>query len=283
MKRVFKIVLAMIAFAFALSLPAVAAPSVHIRVGGSLSMLGWVRSIARTYMKDHPQVEVSVYRHVPGDDGIKRLIAGELDVAMASRKISAGDSEAAKAKGLKLDEHVVGYGAVVVIVDKQNPVTELSVYQLRKLISGKIANWKEVGGRDQAVAVFNISGKTHPGTSYFLENAILDGAPVVAGAVTLAQFPEIVRKVGETPGAIACVRMRDPFPGEKARTKILKIKKDEHTPSVSPCRATISDGTYAFRRPYYLYTVAAANKEVQGFVDFAATRGWVKPPLTHVW
>lgn len=273
----------MIAFSFALSLPASAAPKVHISVSGSLSMLGRVRSIALLYMKDHPQVEVSVHRHMSGDDGIKRLIAGDLDVAMASRKISAGENELAKAKGLKLDEKVIGYGGVVVIVDKQNPVSELSVEQLRKIMSGKIVNWKEVGGRDQAIAVFKISEKSHPGTSYFIENGMLDGVPVVAGAVTLAQFPEIVKKVGEISGAIACVRMRDPFPGVKATTKTLKIKKDERSLSVSPSWKTISNGTYAFRRPYYLYTVAAANREVQGFVDFAVTRGWVQSPLAHVW
>ncbi len=283
MKKVFKIVLAMIAFSLALSLSATAAPGGRIRVGGSLSMLGWVRKIAANYMKDHPRVEVSVYRHVPGDDGVKRLIAGDLDIAMASREISAGEKELAKAKGLKLDEHVIGYGAVVVIVDKQNPVSELSVEQLRKLMTGKIVNWKEVGGRDQAVRVFNIDEKSHSGTSYFIQNGVLGGKPVVAGAVTLPQFPEIVKKVGETSGAMACVRMRDPFPGVKTTTKILKIKKDEGSPSVSPSRETISDGTYPFRRPYYLYTVVPANKEVQGFVGFVETRGWVQPPSPSVW
>jgi phosphate transport system substrate-binding protein len=234
-------------------------------------------------MKDHPQVEISVSRHASGDDGIKRLIAGDLDVAMASRKVSSGENELAKAKGLKLDEHVIGYGAVVVIVDKQNPVSELTANQLRKLLSGKIVNWKEAGGRDQAVEVFTISKKSHPGTSSFIENAILAGLPEASGAVTLAKFPEIVRKVGKTPGAIACVRMRDPFPGEKATTKIVKIKKEQSSPSVSPSWKTISDGTYPFRRPYYLYTVAAANKEVQDFVGFVVTRGWVQSPLAHVW
>jgi phosphate transport system substrate-binding protein len=99
----------------------------------------------------------------------------------------------------------------------------------------------------------------------------------------MPNFPGVVRKVGETPGAIAFVRSRDPFPGAKARTRIVKIKKDDHSPSISPSRATLSDGTYPFRRPYYLYTSAAAGSEVRGFVDFAVKQGWGQPALTHVW
>ncbi|MDR3567975.1 MAG: substrate-binding domain-containing protein [Syntrophobacteraceae bacterium] len=283
MKRIFRIALIMMALSFAWSLPSNAESKVCITVRGAYSMWGRVRSIAMVYSKDHPQVEVSVYSHSVVGEGIRMLIDGKADVAMASRHITPGESREAKAKGVKLDRHLIGYGAIVIITDKQNPVSALSVEQVKMIMTGKILNWKELGGKDQAITVVKCSEKLHPGTSYFIENSVLGGVPVARGAVTLPDFPGVVQKVGETRGAIAFVRSRDPFPGSNARTSIVKIKKDEHSPSIHPTRATISDGTYPLRRPYFLYTTATAGKDVRGFVDFAVTRGWGQPALTHVW
>jgi ABC-type phosphate transport system substrate-binding protein len=108
----------------------------------------------------------------------------------------------------------------------------------------------------------------------FVENDILGGVPITKSAITLPDFPGIIKKVAETAGSIAYVRMRDTFPGPAARTKSLKIRKDEHSLPVSASRATIRNGTYPLRRPYYLYTVANAGKDVRSFVDFLVSQGW---------
>ena len=165
---------------------------------------------------------------------------------MASRKITAQESEAAKAKGLQLDEHVVGYGGIVIITDQQNPVDELSIDQVRKIFTGEIVNWKDINGKDQAITVFK-SGEKHPGTLLFVENDILGGVPITKSAITLPDFPVIIKKVAETAGSIAYARMRDPFPGPASRTKLLKIRKDEHSLPVSASRETIGNGTYPLR------------------------------------
>jgi phosphate transport system substrate-binding protein len=201
---------------------------------------------------------------------------------MASRKITAQESEAARVKGLQLDEHVVGYGGIVIITDRQNPVNALSIDQVRKIFTGEIVNWKDIDGKDQAITVFKAGGK-HPGTLLFVENDILGGVPITKSAITLPDFPAIMKKVAETAGSIAYARMRDQFPGPAARTKPLKIRKDEHSLPVSASRATIADGTYLLRRPYYLYTAATAGKDVRSFVDFVVSQGWAEPKLTHQW
>lgn len=283
MKRVLKIVLVMIALSFAFSLPSTARSVARVRVCGAYSMWGRVRSIAMVYMKDHPQVDVAVCSHSLVGEGIKMLMDGKADVAMASRRITLKESEEAKAKGLKLDEHLIGHGAIVAITDKNNPVSDLSVDQVKEIMTGKIVNWKDVGGKDQAIVVFKCSEKLHPGTAYFIENELLGGVPVTRSAAALPNFPTVVQKVGETPGSIAFVRMRDPFPGSKSRTRSLKIRKDVHSPAVVPSRATIADGTYPLRRPYYLYTASTAGKEVRGFVDFAVNQGWRPPKPAQVW
>ena len=282
MKKVLIIALIVAAFSIAGPLPPAAQTKVAIRVKGADSMWGRVRSLALLYMKDHPQVDITVSANSLVDEGMQALIAGEADVAMASRKITAQESEAAKVKGLQLDGHVVGYGGIVIITDLQNPVDELSIDQVRKIFTGEIVNWKDINGKDQAIAVFKSGGK-HPGTLLFVENDVLGGVPITKSAITLPDFPVIIKKVAETAGSIAYARMRDPFPGPASRTKLVKIRKDEHSSPVSASRETIADGTYPLRRPYYLYTAATARKDVRSFVDFVVSKGWGKPNLTHQW
>jgi len=269
------LIIAVIAAAFSIAggLPSAAQTKVTIKVKGADSMWGRIRSLALLYMKDHPQVDIAISANSLVDEGMTALIAGEADVAMASRKITPQESKAAKARGLQLDEHLVGYGGIVIITDQQNPVDELSIDQVRKIFTGEIVNWKDINGRDQAITVFK-SGEKHPGTLLFVENDILGGVPITKSAITLPDFPGIIKKVAETAGSIAYVRMRDTFPGPAARTKSLKIRKDEHSLPVSASRATIGNGTYPLRRPYYLYTVANAGKDVRSFVDFLVSQGW---------
>ena len=281
-KKILIIAIIAAAFSIAGGLPSAAQIKVPIKVKGADSMWGRVRSLALLYMKDHPQVDITISANSLVDEGMKALIAGEADVAMASRKITAQESEAARVKGLQLDEHVVGYGGIVIITDRQNPVNALSIDQVRKIFTGEIVNWKDIDGKDQAITVFKAGGK-HPGTLLFVENDILGGVPITKSAITLPDFPAIMKKVAETAGSIAYARMRDQFPGPAARTKPLKIRKDEHSLPVSASRATIADGTYLLRRPYYLYTAATAGKDVRSFVDFVVSQGWAEPKLTHQW
>ena len=282
MKKIMIIAVIVAAFSIAGSLPSAAQTKVPIKVKGTDSMWGRVRSLALLYMKDHPQVDIAVSGNSLVDEGLQALIAGEADVAMASRRITAQESEAAKAKGLQLDEHMIGYGGIVIITDRQSPVDELSIEQVIKIFTGEIVNWKDINGKDQTVTVFK-SGAKHPGTLLFVESDILGGVPITKSAITLPDFPAIIKKVAETAGSIAYVRMRDPSPGPASRIKLLKIRKDEHSLPVSPSRETIGNGTYPLRRPYYLYTAADAPKEVRSFVDFVSSKGWAEPKLTHQW
>ncbi|MGA7493446.1 MAG: PstS family phosphate ABC transporter substrate-binding protein [Syntrophobacteraceae bacterium] len=282
MKKIMIIAVIVAAFSIAGGLPSAAQTKVPIKVKGADSMWGRVRSLALLYMKDHPQVDIAVSANSLVDEGMQSLIAGEADVAMASRKITAQESEAAKVKGLQIEEHVIGYGGIVIITDLQSQVDDLSIEQVRKIFTGEIVNWKDINGKDQAVTVFK-SGEKHPGTLLFVESDILGGVPITKSATTMPDFPAIIKKVAETAGSIAYVRMRDPFPGPASRIKLLKIRKDEHSLPVSASRETIGDGTYPLRRPYYLYTAATARKEVRSFADFVASKGWAEPNLTHQW
>jgi len=252
-----------------------------IRVKGADSMYSRIMSLSIPYMKDHPDVDIDVEKNGLVDDGIRALFNGEADVAMASRRITASESETAKKKGVSLSERLIGYGGIVIITHPSTTVGELTMNQVRGLLSGEFANWKEVGAKDQPVKVFKTVGR-HPGTLAFVESSILGGAPVARSAVVVSTFFTAIRRVAETPGGIAFTRIRDPYEWT-AKIKVLKIRKDKTAPAVSPSREAVLDGSYPIRRPYFLYTSSRANDAVQAFADYVVSKGWGPPDLTYVW
>lgn len=136
------------------------------------------------------------------NEGMQELINGKAQIAMASRKVIPQEMEAAEAKGVELVEHLIGYGGIVIITDSENPVGELTMDQVRKVLTGKYTNWNSLGGKDQPIVVFTV-GEKHPGTVCFVEQDILGGAPIFKEAKVLPDFPTIMQKVAVTPGSVA--------------------------------------------------------------------------------
>src|SRR6185369_4667566 len=94
--------------------------------------------------------------------GLAALINGTVDIANASRKISADEAKQAEAKGIHPVEFVIARDAIAVIVNPENPVGQLTLQQISDIYSGKIANWKELGGEDRPIV--RLSRETNSGT-----------------------------------------------------------------------------------------------------------------------
>jgi len=256
-----------------------------IKVSGADAMYGRISGLSKLYVKEHPDLDVTIAKGLLVDEGMKALIDQSADVAMASRKITDQEMKAAESKGVKVVENLIGYGGIVIITDPANSVDEVTIEQVGKVFKGEVKNWSQVGGKDQAITVVR-TGEKHPGTLAFVEQDLLGGVPVTKDALVVPDFPTAMAKVAETPGSITFTRIRDPFEsdaGRAAKIKPLKIKKDPASPSVMPSRASVSDGTYPLKRPYYLYTTSTAKKEVLGLVDFIVKKGWGEQNLTYMW
>jgi phosphate transport system substrate-binding protein len=228
-----------------------------IRVNGADSMYGRIMSLSQLYMKDHLNVDITVEKNALVEDGIRALIDGKAEVAMASRILTVRENIAARSKGVHLVEHLIGYGGIVIITHPTTAIGEITIDQVRRLLKGECVNWKELDAQYQPVVVFKTVDK-HPGTLQFVQNSILAGAHIAKSAQEVPDFPALMEKVAETPGAI----------------KVLKIKKDDVSPPVSPSRKTVLDGSYPLRRTYSLYTSRTADKGVRAFVDYVVSKGW---------
>ena len=100
--------------------------------------------------------------------GIAALINGTLDIANASRAMKDKEIEEAKANGVEAVEHVIAIDALAIIVNPANPITQLTIDQLADIFTGRVTNWKDVGGNDAPIVI--VSRETNSGTHvYFLE------------------------------------------------------------------------------------------------------------------
>ncbi|MCF8035139.1 MAG: PstS family phosphate ABC transporter substrate-binding protein [Desulfarculaceae bacterium] len=153
--RLGKFVKALGATALVASLALVAVPAMadsSITITGSTTVLPIAQKAAEVYMKKNPGVRISVAGTGSGD-GIKAVIDGTADIGDASRDMKKKEIALAKKKGVTPVKHVVALDCIVPVVNPVNPVKDLTIAQLKGIYTGKIKNWKEVGGNDKTIVV----------------------------------------------------------------------------------------------------------------------------------
>ncbi|MBE0697702.1 MAG: PstS family phosphate ABC transporter substrate-binding protein, partial [Anaerolineaceae bacterium] len=144
--------------------------SEYIQNKGSDTIVNLALAWAERYQQEHPEMRISVTGGGSGT-GIASLINGTVDIANASRQIKTEEVEDARKQGIEPVEHIIARDAIAVIVNPQNPVSELTLDQVSRIFRGQISNWKEVGGEDRPIV--RISRETNSGTHvYFLEAVI---------------------------------------------------------------------------------------------------------------
>jgi len=125
-----------------------------VTITGSTTVLPIAQKAAEVYMKKHPEVSISVAGTGSGD-GIKSIIDGLADIGNASRDMKDKEVKLAKSKGVNPVRHTVALDCIVPVVHPSNPVSGLTLSQLKDIYTGKIKNWKEVGGQDKVIVVIS--------------------------------------------------------------------------------------------------------------------------------
>jgi len=118
----------------------------NISINGSTTVLPIAQKVAEAFMKEHPDVAISISGGGSGN-GIKALIDKTTDIADSSRAIKPEEIEQAKAKGASPVEFIVAFDCIVPIVHPTNPLKNITLDQLKGIYKGDIKNWKEIGGQ----------------------------------------------------------------------------------------------------------------------------------------
>lgn len=237
-----------------------AAKSMTIK--GSDTMVQLAQAWAEAFMKQRPDVKVSVTGG-GSNTGVAALMNKGTDICDSSRQIKESEVELAKSKGIDVREFIVAQDALSVVVHPSNPVSELSIAQLKDLYTGKVTNWKEVGGSDQKV-VLN-SRETSSGTYVFFQEHVLGkDTPFSDRAMLQPSTSQIVQTVAQDKGGIGYVGL-----GYVTDTvKALKIKSDDSSAAVDGTVENVVTGTYPLARPLYQYTAGEPAGLVKQWLDW---------------
>ena len=166
------------------------------RIKGSDTVLPVAQQTAERYMNQHPDARVTVTGGGTGV-GISALMDNTTDIAMASRPIKFSEKMKIKEAGQDVDEIIVAYDALAVVVHPSNPVKQLTRQQLEDIFRGKITNWKDVGGKDQAIVAFQRGEDS--GSQTLFQKLLIQGGPLMEAPTELAPtaMGELVDSIAE--------------------------------------------------------------------------------------
>ncbi len=224
-------------------------------IKGSTTVLPITMKAIEAYKKKKPGVAVSVEGSGSGN-GIKSLLEGSCDIANSSREMKKEELEKAKAANARIKEIVVAWDMIVPIVHPANPVSNLSLEQLKGIYDGSITNWKDLGGRDERIVV--ISRDTSSGTYEYWHEFVMKKTDVRRDALLQASSGAVVSGVAMNRKAIAYVGFGYLNKGVKA------VRVNGVVPSIESGKSK----KYAIARELYMYV--NESKYSQAARDFIA-------------
>ena len=242
-----------------------------VQIKGSDTMVNLAQAWAEKYMELNPQDFISVTGGGSGT-GLSALISGTCEIAMSSRNIKNKEIELAGKKGIKPFEIKAALDGLAVVVNPKNPVDKLTIEQLAQIFTGKITNWKQVGGPDSKIVI--LSREVNSGTHvYFKEHVLRKNAPTsteefAPSALMLSSSQAIADEVAGNPDAIGYYGMGYISNKQKA----VHLAKDPNSEFVVPTIDNVISGKYPISRPLLLYTNGEPQGLVKKIVDFALSK-----------
>ena len=236
----------------------------NITVKGSDTLVILAQKWAEVYMGQHTDVKIQVSGGGTGT-GFAALQSQTTDLCDASRKAKATEiANCIKAFAARPTEYKVALDGLSVYVNPENSLKELTIAQVGDIFTGKIKNWKEVGGADAPITVY--SRENSSGTYEFFKEHVLKGKDFAASAQTMPGTAAIVQAVMKDKNGIG-------YGGAAygGSSKLLAIKKTDVSPAILPTEENVLSGAYPIWRHLYVYINPALDKG-----EIAAYLTWIR-------
>ncbi len=231
-----------------------------ITIKGSDTMVILSQKWAEVYMKTNPNASVQVTGGGSGV-GISALINGATDIANSSRPMKQPEIEKLKSRYNTLGVEIpCAKDGITVFLNESNPVKELSIQQLSGIFSGKITNWKDVGGSDAPITLYGRENSS--GTYvYFKDNVVKND--YAASCQTLPGTAAVVNAVKKDKNSIG-------YGGAAyaAGVKHCKVKKDAKSIAYEPTAENVKANLYPISRYLYMYTRNRPTGAMKAFIDW---------------
>ncbi|MCC8089689.1 MAG: PstS family phosphate ABC transporter substrate-binding protein [Rikenellaceae bacterium] len=230
------------------------------KLKGSDTLLPLIQQESENYSKKNSSANVTVTGGGSGV-GISSLIDGTTDIAMASREIKFDEKLKLQEAGKPVVEEIIAYDALAVVINPSNKVTNLTREQLEGIFTGKITNWKEVGGEDLKIVAY--SRETSSDTYEFFKESVLQNKNYMASILSMPATGAIIQSVSQTKGAIGYVGLA--YLNESV--KAVHVSYDGSN-FVAPNFENAKNKTYPIVRPLYLYYTQPNASVAKPFIDY---------------
>lgn len=228
------------------------APKETVSTDGSTSMNKVIGALGEAFEAD-TGITVS-YNATGSGAGIQAVFEGRCDIGLSSRRLK--DEE--KAKGL--EETILAYDGIAIIVNSQNPVNGLDLETIAKIYTGEITNWKEVGGNDRQIVL--IGREAGSGTR--------DGFESITGTEGECKYRQELTSTGDV---ITSVASNADAIGYASLASVKDTVKAVTVGGVVPSEETVKNGTYVVQRPFVLVTKKGVklSESAQKFFDYVTS------------
>lgn len=222
-----------------------------VSTDGSTSMEKVINSLGESFMAMNKDVKFT-YNPTGSGSGIQAVSEGRCDIGLSSRALK--DDE--KASGLV--ETVVALDGIAIVVNPENPVSDLDIDTIAKIYTGEITNWKDVGGNDAEIVL--IGREAGSGTRDGFES-ITDTKDACQYRQELTSTGDVINTVSQNPDAIGYASLSAVGDSVKALT----------VGGVEATEATVKDSSYVVQRPFVLVTKEGTklSPAAQAFFDYA--------------
>ena len=211
-----------------------------VATDGSTSMQKVINTLGEAFMNENKGITFT-YNPTGSGSGIKAVQEGRCDIGLSSRALKAEEKEA----GLK--ETVLAYDGIAIIVNPENPVSDLTLEQIAEIYTGRITNWKDLGGNDaEIVLIGREAGSGTPDACQYRQELTSTG--------------DVITTVAQNPDAI----------GYASLASIKDTVKALSVGGIVPTEDSVKDGSYAIQRPFVLVTVEgrALSECAQKFFEY---------------
>ena len=222
-----------------------------VSTDGSTSMEKVINSLGESFMAMNKDVKFT-YNPTGSGSGIQAVSEGRCDIGLSSRALK--DDE--KASGLV--ETVVALDGIAIVVNPENPVSDLDIDTIAKIYTGEITNWKDVGGNDAEIVL--IGREAGSGTR--------DGFESITGTKDACQYRQELTSTGDV---ITTVSQNPDAIGYASLSAVGDSVKALTVGGVEATEATVKDGSYVVQRPFVLVTKEGTklSPAAQAFFDYA--------------
>lgn len=222
-----------------------------VTLAGSTSMEKLCEAMSESFMEQYPDITVTV-EYTGSGAGLESLASGSVDIGNASRHLKKEETDGGAV------ENIVALDGIAVITDKENTLLDVSVEELANIYQGKVKNWSELGGNDEAIVV--IGREAGSGTRDAFEE-LLEVKDSCKYAQELDSTGAVLAKVASTPGAIGYVSL------DVVDETVQAVSID----GVEATEKEILAGNYLLSRPFVMATkgqISEQNDLVKAWFDF---------------